>query len=86
MSKFQTIVIIVLGSIIIGFLNFFLIQTWIDSEESRQTQMIKEAYDRGLEAGIVAIFTNTENCLTTSLFIENQTRQIIDVECLNFIP
>ena len=86
MSKFQTIVIIVLSSIIVGFLNFFLIQSWIDSEESRYAQLINDAYEKGLEDGIIAIFTSTENCQPTSLYVENNTKQIIDMDCLNFVP
>ena len=85
-SKFQTIVIIVLSSIIVGFLNFSLIQTWIESEESRNSQLVNDAYEKGLEDAIIAIFTNTQNCQTTSLYVENITKQIIDMDCINFTP
>jgi hypothetical protein len=84
MSKYPNITIIILGSIIVGFLNFYFIQSWVDSQESKYTQLIEEAYDNGLEDAVVTIITNTENCQPTALFMENYSKTVIDTRCVNF--
>lgn len=47
----------------------------------------QNGYNKGAEESIVELFQQTSNCQQpTSIWIGNNTKQIIDVTCLQLIP
>ena len=63
------------------------------NEEEKSTEFYYQAYEKGFEdgyeEGIISIYNKTENCYSVPIFVNNQSKNLIDSSCIisnNTIP
>ena len=80
----QKILIIVLALMLAVILVWFvLIDNYvIPTIQQEITLSYHTGYDSGMQDLIIRLFQQTSNCQSLSLWVGNDTKQIIDVACL----
>ena len=82
----QNIIIIVLAVSLILVVQYVLLEKWSERTIQEQNEIFEKGYEAGLRDAVAAIYYNIEGCRTTSITIENSTKNILDVSCLNIDP
>jgi len=82
----QKIVIIGLGVTIVLIIQYFLISDLIKQKEIESLEMFQTGYEMGIENSVKTLFVNTENCQTTTIFMNDTTRILFDFNCIETKP
>jgi len=83
MTTKQNIIIIALAVSLILVVQFVLLEEWAERTLQKQNEIFGKGYEEGLRDAVATIYYNIEGCRTTSITIENSTKNILDVSCLN---
>ena len=85
-SKQKLLIIILAVALAVMFVWFVIIDN--DIIPTIQQEIItsyQNGYNAGVENSITEIFQKTSNCNPTYIWIANNTRQLVDVACLQSI-
>ena len=63
-------------------LQFILLDSWIEKEETVANNNYNKGVQDGLENAVISILVNTEDCQTTIVEFNNQSRELINVACV----
>ena len=80
--KKTTVVIIVLSVSLFAFTQYFFLDKLSESKEQEMLGVYQRGYDTGIMDAFNTIFDKTENCQITSISIDNATKNIVDITCL----
>ena len=85
-SKQKFIIITLAVALIVMFTWFVIIDNLImPTIQQEITNSYQNGYNAGVENSITEIFQQTSNCNPTYIWITNNTRQLVDVACLQSI-
>ncbi len=85
-SKQKLLIIILTISLAAIFIWFVIIDNYvIPTIQQNITNSYQNGYNAGVENSITEIFQQTSNCQPTYIWIANNTKQLIDVACLQQI-
>ncbi len=84
MTSKQKLVIITLATALAAmFVWFVIIDNYIiPAIQQEITNSYQNGYNAGIEDSITDLFQQTSNCQTTYIWVGNDTKQLIDVACL----
>ncbi|PLW80737.1 hypothetical protein C0585_01165 [Candidatus Woesearchaeota archaeon] len=74
---------ITLGIILLLTLGYVGITKYNNIQFQKYQDIYVQGYNKGVEDSVVKLFSETDDCKVTSIFIGNTTRQIADLECIN---
>jgi len=80
----QKIIIIVLVVGLFLAIQYILIEKVAEKKQEEMLQVFQEGYEEGLTDAVTAIFAQTQNCQTTTITLNNFTKEILDLSCLQF--
>jgi len=63
-------------------LQFIILDSWTEKQETVANNNYNKGVQDGLENAVISILVNTEDCQTTTVEFNNQTRELIDFTCL----
>ena len=63
-------------------LQFILLDSWIEKEETVANNNYNTGVEDGLQNAVVSILVNTEDCQTTIIEFNDKSRELVDVVCL----
>ena len=63
-------------------LQFILLDSWIEKEETVANNYYNKGVEDGLQTAITSILENTEDCQTTIVEFNDKSRELVDVVCL----
>ena len=63
-------------------LQFILLDSWIEKEETVANNYYNKGVQDGLQQAVISILVNTEDCQTTTVEFNNQSRELINVACV----
>ena len=75
----KILVVATVGTFLLIFQFFILIPLY----ENNQVNIFFQGYEEGYEEAIISIYNKTENCNTVPVFVENNTKNLIDFSCVN---
>ncbi len=77
--------VVILGiSVVLLLLTEFLVFEKISESRITELQSVSEkSYSLGIQDGISEIYKKMDNCETVSISIDNQTKNLIDVKCVD---
>ena len=85
-SKQKLLIIILAVALAILFVWFVIIDNYIiPTIQQEIITSYQNGYNAGVENSITEIFQQTSNCQPTHIWIGNNTKQLIDVACLQSI-
>ena len=67
-------------------LQFFFFQGLKENELQESADDFISGYDKGVEDSVLSIYHETEDCNIVPIFIENNTRNLIDFSCITGNP
>ena len=86
LSKQNLLIIILAVALTTIFIWFVIIDNLImPTIQQDITTSYQNGYNAGVENSITDIFQKTSNCQSTYIWIVNNTRQLVDVACLQSI-
>lgn len=77
----QNLIILILGISLIITVNFLILDKWLDSRVNELSAIYQQGYDDGLGESVTTIFTQTEDCQVTTIWVGNFSKAIIDFAC-----
>lgn len=87
MNKQKLSIIILVITLSIVFLWFVVIDNFIIPViQQDMTLSYKNGYNHGMQDSIIGIFQQSLGCQPVNIWIGNDTKQIIDVACLQKTP
>ena len=78
----QKIAIIALSVALVLLFQYLLLDEFLEEKQLEMFQVFQEGYEAGLTDAVTMIFEQTQNCQPTSIRVENTTKQIFDLSCL----
>lgn len=78
----QKIIILALAIGLIFVLNFFLLDNYFKENQRQIEEAFLSGRDQGIKETITMLFEASDNCNIVPIFIENATKNLVDVECL----
>jgi len=63
-------------------LQFIILDSWIEKEETVANNNYNKGVQEGLQNAVISILVNTEDCQTTIIEFNNQTRELVNVACV----
>ena len=79
----QKIVIIVLASILIIFVNYFVLEKLLDSWQENLILTQTIGYEKGAEDTVKTIFEATEGCQEMTITLGNKSKTFIETNCIS---
>lgn len=79
-SKKIIIIVSSLGVLFIV-LQFYFLDYWDQKRLEEYANAFQNGYDLGVDNSVITIFNNTEDCMVTTIFVGNNSKQIIDFSC-----
>ena len=76
--------IVLVGAVLAATLvfQFIILDSWIEKEETVANNYYNKGVQDGLQNAVVSILVNTEDCQTTIIEFNNQTRELVNVACV----
>ena len=76
--------IVLVGAVLAAalLLQFILLDSWIEKEETVANNSYNKGVQDGLQTAVVSILVNTEDCQATTVQFNNQSRELINVACV----
>lgn len=62
--------------------QFIILDSWIEKEEIIDNDNYNKGVQDGLQEAVISILVNTEDCQTTIIEFNNQTRELVNVACV----
>jgi len=81
----QTIVIIGISVALLLLSEFFVFEKISESRLTQLQSVSEKSYSMGMQDGISEIYKQMENCQTVSISIDNKTKNLIDVTCVDIL-
>ena len=81
--KKQTLIIIALGISLFLLAGFIILDKWSESLQDSLLQAYTDGYEKGFIDTIEKLLEQTEDCQITPIWVENKTRKLVDVDCIN---
>lgn len=78
--KTTTIALAVVIILLAGYIGY---TKYASYQNQKMQEVYAAGYNNGVADSVVKLYQDTDNCGTTSIFIQNSTRYLADVECLN---
>jgi len=78
----QKITIIALSIVVFFALEYILIEKLDEKKQEEMIQVFQEGYEEGLTDAVSVIFARTQNCQPTTITLNNFTKEIFDLSCL----
>jgi len=75
----KILVVATVGTFLLIIQFFILIPLY----EKNQVNIFFQGYEEGYKEAIISIYDKTENCNTVPIFVENDTKNLIDFSCVN---
>jgi len=83
LSKQNLLIITLAVALSVMFVWFVIVDNYIiPTIQQEITNSYQNGYNAGVENSITEIFQQTSNCNPTHIWIANNTRQLVDVACL----
>jgi len=80
----QKITIIALSVVLFLVAQYIIIDKVTEKRQEEMLQVFQEGYEEGLTDAVTALFDQTQNCQTTTITLNNFTKEILDYSCLQF--
>ena len=61
---------------------FFGIDKWSQATQEQMDEAFQEGYEQGVIDFVSTLFQQTEDCGITPVFLNNLTRSVVDVDCI----
>ena len=78
----QKIIIIVLSIALILTAQYVILEKWFISVQQDKVASYQNGFNAGVRETLTTIFLQTKNCQTSTITLDNVTRQIFDIICL----
>ena len=78
----QKIMILSLAVALIFILNYLVLDNFFEQNEKQLRNAYLSGRDEGINETISVLFKEAENCNVIPIFIENSSKNLIDVSCL----
>ena len=62
--------------------QFIILDSWIEKEEIIAVDNYDKGVQDGIQEAVISILVNTEDCQTTIIEFNNQTRELVNVACV----
>ena len=82
----KKILIIGIAGTIFLIAEFFFLISWSDDRQQELIDAFSQGYDKGLEDAVFSLYNQTDNCFTVPIFIDNKSKYLIDLSCVNPTP
>jgi len=79
---FALIAILILAVALVGAISYILLGKIQANRQIQLQQIAQQGMNYGLQQTIVSLFQQTDNCQVANIYLENVTRQVIDIACL----
>jgi len=81
--KQKIIITCLVVTLVVVFAQFVLVEKiFFPISQQEISESFQNGYNAGVENSITEIFQQTSNCNSTYIWIANNTRQLVDVACL----
>jgi len=78
----KKIIIVAVAGTVFLIPQFYILSEWTENRQQELIETFFQGYDQGLENAVETIYNRTENCNTVPIFIDNQTKYLIDISCI----
>lgn len=78
----KKIIIVGIAGAVFLIVQFYVIQDWTSNRQEELIDAFIKGYDKGTEDSIYSIYNETENCNGVPIFINNNSKTLIDYSCL----
>jgi len=66
-------------------IQYLILDSWNQSTQKKMDEFFQSGYEEGLFEAIRTIFQQTDDCQIAIINIENDTKQLLDLDCLQVI-
>jgi len=80
--EMMKIAVIGLGVALVLTFQYFIIQDWFENQEELLLESYMGGYEQGMSDTMISLFEKTQDCKLTTLIVNNFSRQILDIQCL----
>ena len=78
----KKIIIVAVAGTVFLIAQFYILSEWKEQRQQELIETFSQGYDQGLENAVKTIYNQTENCKKIPIFIDNQTKYLIDFSCI----
>lgn len=79
----QNLLIIILSVCVFALVQYVVIEQVLQSEQQKILSTFHDGYEHGLNDAVNVIYQQTANCQSAKISVNNLTRTILDLSCLN---
>ena len=66
-------------------IQYLILDSWNQSTQKKMDEFFQSGYEEGLFESVKTIYQQTDNCQIAIINIGNNTKQLLDVYCLQVI-
>lgn len=80
MFKIATIILSIVLLLVIGYVSY---DKYSNYQQTKLQQVYNIGYNDGIADSVVQLYQNTNNCAVATINLQNITRSVADVDCIN---